>query len=50
MKNLELTQICEIVDCMFPVSYDAGAIIIREGDVGSIVYVMEGELAIFFLL
>ncbi|KAK1122118.1 hypothetical protein K0M31_009955 [Melipona bicolor] len=41
MKNLELTQIREIVDCMYPVSFSAGSIIIREGDVGRIVYVME---------
>ncbi|XP_039298371.1 cGMP-dependent protein kinase, isozyme 2 forms cD4/T1/T3A/T3B isoform X5 [Nilaparvata lugens] len=41
MKNLELTQIREIVDCMYPVEYAAGSLIIKEGDVGSIVYVME---------
>lgn len=41
MKNLEMTQIREIVDCMYPVEYAAGSIIIKEGDVGSIVYVME---------
>ncbi|KAK0175395.1 hypothetical protein PV327_009146 [Microctonus hyperodae] len=41
MKNLELTQIREIVDCMYPVSFPVGAIIIQEGDVGSTVYVME---------
>ncbi|EZA53660.1 hypothetical protein DMN91_008316 [Ooceraea biroi] len=41
MKNLELTQIREIVDCMYPVTFPAGSIIIREGDVGSIVFVME---------
>lgn len=43
MKNLEMTQIREIVDCMYPVEYAAGSLIIKEGDVGSIVYVMEGE-------
>lgn len=43
MKNLESTQIREIVDCMYPVQYAAGSLIIKEGDVGSIVYVMEGE-------
>uniref|UniRef100_A0A182JMX8 cAMP-dependent protein kinase type II-alpha regulatory subunit n=1 Tax=Anopheles atroparvus TaxID=41427 RepID=A0A182JMX8_ANOAO len=42
MKNLEITQIREIVDCMYPVQYAAGSLIIKEGDVGSIVYVMEG--------
>ncbi|XP_046405262.1 cGMP-dependent protein kinase, isozyme 2 forms cD4/T1/T3A/T3B isoform X1 [Ischnura elegans] len=41
MKNLEKTQITEIVDCMYPVVYTAGSVIIEEGDVGSIVYVME---------
>lgn len=44
MKNLESTQIREIVDCMYPVAYAASSLIIKEGDVGSIVYVMEGEL------
>lgn len=43
MKNLEMTQIREIVDCMYPVEYAAGSLIIKEGDVGSIVYVMEGQ-------
>lgn len=42
MKNLETTQIREIVDCMYPVQYAAGSLIIKEGDIGSIVYVMEG--------
>ncbi|KAH8352366.1 hypothetical protein KR084_003643 [Drosophila pseudotakahashii] len=41
MKNLDLTQIREIVDCMYPVKYPAKNLIIKEGDVGSIVYVME---------
>lgn len=41
MKNLELSQIREIVDCMYPVDYKQGAWIIKEGDVGSLVYVME---------
>jgi hypothetical protein len=50
MKNLELTQIREIVDCMYPVTFPAGSIIIREGDVGSIVFVMEGELLYFILI
>jgi cGMP-dependent protein kinase len=42
MKNLEMAQIHEIVDCMYPVEYAAGSLIIEEGAVGSIVYVMEG--------
>ncbi|KAL0126995.1 hypothetical protein PUN28_005375 [Cardiocondyla obscurior] len=41
MKNLELTQIREIVDCMYPVTFPAGSTIIQEGDVGSTVFVME---------
>lgn len=43
MKNLEITQIREIVDCMYPEEYKAESIIIREGDVGSTVYVLEGK-------
>lgn len=46
MKNLELTQIREIVDCMYPVTFPAGSIIIQEGDVGSTVFVMEGKYKI----
>ncbi|XP_035468625.1 cGMP-dependent protein kinase 1 isoform X2 [Scophthalmus maximus] len=41
MKNLELSQTQEIVDCMYPVDYGKDACIIREGDVGSLVFVME---------
>ncbi|XP_049320723.1 cGMP-dependent protein kinase 1 isoform X2 [Astyanax mexicanus] len=41
MKNLELSQIQEIVDCMYPVEYEKESCIIKEGDVGSLVYVME---------
>lgn len=47
MKNLEMTQIREIVDCMYPVQYAAGSLIIKEADVGSIVYVMEGQFSIY---
>ena len=43
MKNLELSQIREIVDCMYPVEYKPHSMIIKEGDVGSLVYVMEGK-------
>lgn len=49
MKNLEMTQIRELVDCMYPVTYGAGSVIIKEGDVGSIVYVMEGKNYIFYI-
>lgn len=50
MKNLESTQIREIVDCMYPVEYAAESVIIKEGDVGSIVYVMEGEFLKFYFI
>ena len=49
MKNLEMAQIHEIVDCMYPVEYAAGSLIIEEGAVGSIVYVMEGMLDRWFV-
>ncbi|CAG0916781.1 unnamed protein product [Notodromas monacha] len=41
MKNLDPTQIREIVDCMYPVAYPQGSTIIQEGDIGNKVYVME---------
>ncbi|ELT93924.1 hypothetical protein CAPTEDRAFT_158933 [Capitella teleta] len=41
MKNLDISQIREIVDCMYPVEYGTDSMIIKEGDVGSLVYVME---------
>lgn len=41
MKNLEFSQIKEIVDVMYPMEYAKGSLIIKEGDIGSIVYVME---------
>jgi cGMP-dependent protein kinase len=41
MRNLEIPQIDEIVDCMYPMEYAKGSLIIKEGDNGSLVYVME---------
>jgi len=41
MKNLDVSQIKEIVDVMYPMEYAKGSLIIKEGDIGSIVYVME---------
>lgn len=41
LKNLNESQIEEITLCMFPVSHARDSIIIKEGDVGSVVYVME---------
>ena len=43
MKNLDMSQILEIVDCMYPVKLNKGAMIIKEGDTGNTVYVMEGR-------
>ena len=48
MKNLEMGQIREIVDCMYPVEYTKDNMIIKEGDIGSLVYVMEGKWIYYF--
>ena len=42
LKNLEQSQVYEIMECMYPVEYKANSSIINEGDDGSLVYVMEG--------
>lgn len=44
MKNLEMDQIMSIVDCMYPRDTKDGSLIIKEGDVGNLVYIMEGKL------
>ncbi|KAK2589063.1 hypothetical protein KPH14_001898 [Odynerus spinipes] len=41
MKHLSLAQIEEIVDCMYPITFSRGSIIVNEGDVGSTVFVLE---------
>lgn len=41
MRKLDMSQIREIVDCMYPVEYAENSLIIKEGDIGSLVYVME---------
>ncbi|KAI4496792.1 hypothetical protein M0804_000602 [Polistes exclamans] len=41
MKHLSMTQIEEIVDCMFPITFERGSTIVREGDVGSTVFVLD---------
>jgi cGMP-dependent protein kinase len=43
MKNLEMDQIMSIVDCMYPLEQNDGSLIIKEGDVGHLVYIMEGK-------
>ncbi|CAL4123138.1 unnamed protein product, partial [Meganyctiphanes norvegica] len=42
LKNLEMGQVMEIVESMYSVEYAEGALIIKEGDIGSILYIMEG--------
>lgn len=47
LQNLDNVQIREIVDCMYPVEFQKDSIIIREGEIGSIVYVLqEGKLEV----
>lgn len=41
MKNLDQVQVKEITSCMYPVNFAKNELIIREGDVGKSVYVME---------
>lgn len=41
MKNLDSAQVKEITNCMYPVNYSKDELIIKEGDVGKSVYVME---------
>lgn len=43
MRNLDTSQVVEIVECMYSVNFASGSTIIREGELGSVVYVMEGE-------
>ena len=44
MKNHEPLQMKEIVDSMYPVEYTKESWIIKEGEVGSMVYMLEGKL------
>ncbi|KAM3178716.1 hypothetical protein ACTXT7_001982 [Hymenolepis weldensis] len=41
MKNLDTSQVVEIVECMYSVKFAPNSTIIREGELGSVVYVME---------
>ena len=43
-KNFDVAQSKEIVDCMYPKHFDAGQIIIREGDAGAEFYVAAGKI------
>ena len=42
MKNLEIDHIENIVDCMYPVEFAKDSLIIKEGDIGNVVYIIEG--------
>lgn len=44
MKHLDNGQVQEMVECMYPVSYTASSEIIREGDAGSVLFVLEEGL------
>lgn len=44
LRHLDLEQIREMVECMYNVDVAKNCLIIREGDDGSLVYVMEGTL------
>jgi cGMP-dependent protein kinase len=48
MKNLEVNQIESIVDCMYPVEFSEDSLIIKEGDVGNVVYIIEGIFSFYF--
>ncbi|XP_046463610.1 cGMP-dependent protein kinase, isozyme 1-like [Daphnia pulex] len=47
LKNLDATQVREIVESMYPREFEKGSYVIREGDAGSHLYVSaEGELEV----
>jgi len=43
MKHLDYTQIQHIVDAMHAVDYGKGSVVIKERDVGTHVFVIEGK-------
>ena len=45
LQKLDDSQLREIVDCMYPVTFQKDSIIIKEGDVGSILYVLQGLIS-----
>ncbi|XP_038061879.1 cGMP-dependent protein kinase 1-like isoform X2 [Patiria miniata] len=46
-KNFDATQVKEIVECMYPMEYKAGQLVIREGDAGAHFYVAgDGNLEV----
>ena len=50
MKNLEIDHIESIVECMYPVEFIKDSLIIKEGDIGNIVYIIEGRFLCFFFI
>ena len=48
MKHLEEVQTEQIVESMYPVEYNSGSCIIKEGEVGSLVYVLDGKIFLLF--
>lgn len=46
LKNLDSSQVREIVDCMYSQYFTKGTMVIREGEVGSHLYVSAGNSAI----
>ena len=47
LKNLSSVNIRDIVDCMYSVDYKKDSVIIKEGDVGSRLYIAEGKSSSF---
>jgi len=43
LKNLEVAQVREIVDCMYPKNYNKNDMIVKEGDIGQALYVIAGK-------
>lgn len=43
LKNLDSSQVREIVDCMYSQYFTKGTMVIREGEVGSHLYVSAGN-------
>ncbi len=41
MKNFEMDQIIPIIDCICPLEYIDGSLIIKEGNVGNLVDIMK---------
>ena len=45
MKNIDMDQIISIVDCMYPLEHKNNTLIIKEGDIGNVVYIVEGNIS-----